>query len=125
MPNPALQGYFAQRPSAPPKKRRDVAPRQRTKPQASKGPTTVPLGRRLGKPNAERVRRDRSAARAASVDAGDESAVIKYDLCEEEALSHNSGLQILFLGTGTGHPAEQRYAFLLNPNMTPAQGGEL
>ena len=30
------------------------------------------------------------------------------DIWEEDALSHNSGLQLLFLGTGTGHPAEQR-----------------
>ena len=40
---------------------------------------------------------------------GDHEEILNaQDIWEEDALSHNSGLQLLFLGTGTGHPAEQR-----------------
>jgi len=36
------------------------------------------------------------------------ASVSKKDMWDEEALSHTSGMALLFLGTGTGHPGEQR-----------------
>lgn len=34
--------------------------------------------------------------------------VSKFDVWDERAVSHSSGVAILFLGTGVGGPAEQR-----------------
>ena len=34
--------------------------------------------------------------------------VTKFDVWNERAVSHSSGLAVLFLGTGAGHPGEQR-----------------
>ena len=34
--------------------------------------------------------------------------VSKFDVWNERAVSHSSGLAVLFLGTGAGHPGEQR-----------------
>jgi hypothetical protein len=36
------------------------------------------------------------------------SSITKKDMWDEDALSHKTGLALLFLGTGTGHPSEQR-----------------
>ena len=39
-----------------------------------------------------------------------EGRVSKFDVWNERAVSHSSGLAVLFLGTGAGHPGEQRQA---------------
>lgn len=62
----------------------------------------IQLGRRLGRPNLARIERRAAAS------SEDRPLVVRHDIWEEEALSHNAGLQLLFLGTGRGHPAEQR-----------------
>lgn len=47
-------------------------------------------------------------ARAAVQQQQQAPSITKKDMWDEEALSHKSGLALLFLGTGTGHPGEQR-----------------
>lgn len=69
---------------------------------------TILTGKRLPRPNIERLRWVRSVKAAASASA-DRPTVVRQDVWEEDALSHNTGLQLLFLGTGTGHPAELRF----------------
>ena len=92
--------------------------------------TVVQYGRRSGRPILNRIQRVRATRALPAENSEDKPTVVKRDIWEEEALSHNSGLQLLFLGTGRGHPAEQRYSspdpqvsvhmlmpFILNPCM--------
>lgn len=67
------------------------------------------IGRRIPRPNYQKICRLRKVQAAGEpLATADRPVVVKRDIWKEEALSHNTGVQLLFLGTGRGHPAEQR-----------------